>query len=370
MKSRVPSFDIQLQKEMQLYLLNSVGWVMKMSLFLLLVIIIHSFFLPGGPAVLRQALPWFFPLLFTIGMRFLLIKRVSFKQLNINKFYIFLLLFDFSWLLVFWGLRDGTDETLVAVEAMFDILILTWAIALFPNRKAMIIATVPLMLSVCAIRLNAYPQWPLFPITKLVCFVAIVSTGQKIMESWFIKAVSRDVEKKKLVLQFRRLALIDGLTQLSNRRQFDTILAQEIRAAERNHNPLSLIMMDIDFFKRFNDSAGHSAGDECLIAVAQVLTETVKRPRDLVSRYGGEEFVIVLPSTNLQGAAKIAEAIRSALMSRAIPHPASDISPWVTMSQGVCQWQSGMSSEALVVATDEQLYRAKQAGRDQLKVQD
>ncbi|WP_246033081.1 GGDEF domain-containing protein [Shewanella canadensis] len=368
MKSRVPSFETQLIKEMQLYLLNSVGWVMKMSILLLSVIIIHSYFLPDGLLVLRQALPWFIPLLFTIGMRFLLIKRTGFKQLDLNKFYIFLLLFDFTWLLVFWGLRDGMDETLVAIEAMFDILILTWAIALFPNRKAMIIATVPLMVSVCAIRLNAYPQSPLFPITKLLCFVAIVSTGQKIMESWFIKAVSRDVENKKLVRQFRRLALIDGLTQLSNRRQFDTIVEQEIRAAERNHNPLSLIMMDIDFFKRFNDSAGHSAGDECLIAVAQVLTETVKRPRDLVSRYGGEEFVIVLPSTDLQGAAKVAKAIRDALATRALPHPSSDVSPRVTMSQGVCQWQSGMSSEALIIAADEQLYRAKQAGRDQFKV--
>ncbi|WP_041421802.1 GGDEF domain-containing protein [Shewanella sediminis] len=368
MKSRVPSFEIQLIKEMRLYLLKSVGWVMKMSLFLLSVIIIHSFFLPGGISILLRAFPWFIPLLIIIIMRFQLIKKTSFKQLRWKYFYAFLLLFDLSWLLVFWGLRDGMNDSLVAIEAMLDILILTWAIALFPNRNAMIAATVPLMLSVCAIRLNAFPQSPLFPVTKLICFVAIVSTGQKIMESWFIKAVSRDVEKKKLVLQFRRLALVDGLTQLSNRRQFDTILEQEIRAAERNHNPLSLIMMDIDFFKRFNDSAGHSAGDECLVAVAQVLTETVKRPRDVVSRYGGEEFVIVLPSTDLQGAARVAEATRSALMSRAIPHPASDVSPCVTMSQGVCQWQSGMSSEALIIAADELLYRAKQAGRDQFKV--
>ena len=98
--------------------------------------------------------------------------------------------------------------------------------------------------------------------------LAIIVSGQKSISSWFVKAVIRDYEKQKLLKQFRRLALIDGLTNISNRRHFDQILTQEVHASERNNHALTIILLDVDFFKRLNDTLGHQAGDDYLVKVA------------------------------------------------------------------------------------------------------
>lgn len=168
--------------------------------------------------------------------------------------------------------------------------------------------------------------------------------------------------------QLRRLASVDGLTQIANRRCFDESFDKEWRRMAREEIPLSLIMCDIDFFKNYNDTYGHQAGDECLRQVASAINRVLKRPADLVARYGGEEFAIILPNTTAEGAFQVAETIRLEVKALKIRHINSPISEYVTLSLGIATaqpWQDG-SSETLIAAADQALYQAKAEGRDRV----
>ncbi|HEY9822482.1 MAG TPA: PleD family two-component system response regulator [Candidatus Sericytochromatia bacterium] len=166
--------------------------------------------------------------------------------------------------------------------------------------------------------------------------------------------------------ELQRLATLDGLTQIANRRRFDECMSKAWSILVREQLPLSLLLCDVDFFKRYNDSKGHQAGDECLQQVAQAMKHCVKRPADLVARYGGEEFVVILPNTNGEGALKVAEDIRLAVKALALVHPQSPISQYITLSLGVsCTIPCQKSCpEKLIAAADGALYRAKETGRD------
>jgi two-component system cell cycle response regulator len=166
--------------------------------------------------------------------------------------------------------------------------------------------------------------------------------------------------------ELEKLVILDSLTQVANRRKFDDYLEQEWQRSVRTQQPLSLIMFDIDFFKRYNDHYGHQTGDICLIKIAQSVQETVHRTTDLVARYGGEEFAVVLPNTSLPGAIVIAEQIQQAIKALAIPHDCSDVSPIVSISLGVASLvpTTTGSPEQLIASADRALYTAKQQGRD------
>ncbi|MFZ5775131.1 MAG: diguanylate cyclase domain-containing protein [Thermodesulfobacteriota bacterium] len=164
------------------------------------------------------------------------------------------------------------------------------------------------------------------------------------------------------------LSNTDGLTGIANRRLFDETLAREYARHARSGAPLSLILLDIDYFKSFNDCYGHVKGDECLQQVAQAMNGCVTRPPDLVARYGGEEFACILPETDGRGATVIAEKIRRDILALAIPHQGSNIAEWVTASLGVVTERCTPDGSALdlVTTVDAQLYRAKSAGRNQV----
>lgn len=169
-------------------------------------------------------------------------------------------------------------------------------------------------------------------------------------------------------LELERLATIDGLTQVANRRRFDTYLLQEWRRSQREHHPLALILLDVDFFKTYNDTYGHQQGDVCLQRIAQVAQQTVQRPADLVARYGGEEFAVILPTTNENGAIAVAHRLQAAIQSLAIPHSQSPISSVITLSMGITSQIPllGRSPAGLIAKADEALYQAKQRGRNQV----
>jgi diguanylate cyclase (GGDEF)-like protein len=165
-----------------------------------------------------------------------------------------------------------------------------------------------------------------------------------------------------------QLSMLDGLTGIANRRQFDQALAGEWQRVARHRGPLVLILIDIDHFKRYNDKLGHLAGDDCLKQVATALGQGVKRPGDLVARYGGEEFAVILPETELAGAVRLAEVLRSSVEALALPHPASDVGKVVTVSLGVARAypESETQPAGLIAAADQALYQAKQGGRNRV----
>ncbi len=163
-----------------------------------------------------------------------------------------------------------------------------------------------------------------------------------------------------------RLATLDGLTHIPNRRRFDAYLAQEWQRLVREQQPLSLIMFDVDFFKPYNDCLGHQQGDEALIAIAAAATRSVKRAADLLARYGGEEFAVVLPNTSRAGAESVAKALQEEIAALQIVHPQSTVSDYLTVSIGIASVvpTANQAPEDLIAAADAALYQAKRRGRD------
>jgi len=166
--------------------------------------------------------------------------------------------------------------------------------------------------------------------------------------------------------QLQALSRSDPLTGLPNRRHFDEVKDIEFRRALRTHQPLSLLLADVDHFKRYNDHYGHAAGDACLREIAQVLKACFGRAGELAARIGGEEFAVLLPATDAAGALETANRLREALAARALPHDGSDVTPFVTLSVGAAQYDAATmdSFETLFHQADQALYRAKRHGRD------
>ncbi len=161
----------------------------------------------------------------------------------------------------------------------------------------------------------------------------------------------------------------DGLTGINNRRCFDEVIAKEWARMLREQKPISLIMMDIDFFKPFNDEYGHMLGDDCLKKIARCLEESLHRPSDMVARYGGEEFACILPDTPAEGAHSVAKSLQQAVANLKIPYEQSPVSQFVTLSMGVSTMEpsDGGTFTTLVKRADDLLYEAKKEGRNRIK---
>ncbi len=174
--------------------------------------------------------------------------------------------------------------------------------------------------------------------------------------------------QKEAQAELERMALRDGLTCVANRRSFDHTLNAEWRRAARESCALSLLMVDVDFFKLYNDTYGHQGGDECLRRVAGAMSEVVKRSSDELARYGGEEFAILLPATDLAGSCVVAERVRAAVEDLALPHAKSEVADCVTVSIGVASMVAGLdgTQTQLVGAADKALYQAKKEGRNRV----
>lgn len=166
----------------------------------------------------------------------------------------------------------------------------------------------------------------------------------------------------------RKMAFLDGLLGVFNRRYFDQQLATEMSRAHRNGTALSVLMIDVDFFKKYNDTYGHLAGDDCLRNVAASIRQTLRRPGDVVARYGGEEFACILPETSLADALTLGRTLEQSVRALGIAHSSSDIANVVTVSVGACckPQETQGAPDALVAQADAQLYHAKHNGRAQV----
>lgn len=187
--------------------------------------------------------------------------------------------------------------------------------------------------------------------------------------SILLARVRTHIALREKTKQLALFANYDGLTQVANRRYFDEFLDREWRRCIRSQQCLSLIMIDIDFFKTYNDTYGHLQGDEALKSVSAVIKEIGKRGSDLSARYGGEEFVIVLGNTPAYAAQQLATKLCSDIHALQIPHSGSKISPYITVSLGVASIipTIGMETSELIQLADKQLYNAKEAGRNQVQ---
>lgn len=176
-----------------------------------------------------------------------------------------------------------------------------------------------------------------------------------------------DEEWSRRYAQVEQLSRVDSLTGIANRRAFDRDIEREWKRGLRRHEPLSLVMCDVDWFKQYNDTYGHQRGDICLAVIAQLLDHSCRRPGDLAARYGGEEFMLILPETDLKGALAVAEILRADLANVAMPHASSPIGI-VTLSIGLHSVvpSTAKGSRALLEEVDRQLYAAKDSGRNRI----
>ncbi len=197
-------------------------------------------------------------------------------------------------------------------------------------------------------------------------------SAEKVLEKHQLKMqniqLMKDLEQKNKELA--RMVFVDGLTGITNRRYFDNTSYTEWGRAAREGAPISIIMIDIDYFKFYNDTYGHQDGDDCLKEVARALDDALERSGDFVSRYGGEEFVAVLPNTDLAGAMVVAENMKANVSDLKLKHESSKVSDHVTISLGVGSISPSRRSEPsdLILEVDKALYKAKQNGRNRIEI--
>lgn len=208
-----------------------------------------------------------------------------------------------------------------------------------------------------------YLMKPIVPeilISKVRVFIQLHEQKQKIVE--------QRIALEEANLKLENLSYMDGLTQIPNRRKFNEHLENEWNSAMRQGDSITIILIDIDFFKNYNDYYGHAEGDECLKQVAQALASAVGRPRDMVARYGGEEFIAILPHTTSTDAGTVVNKMRQLIERLEIKHKQSTISDYITISGGTATVipSIGMSMEHLIVKADQALYKAKEKGRNQI----
>lgn len=194
--------------------------------------------------------------------------------------------------------------------------------------------------------------------------IAAVGLLALLIASWAQSKLSRRLTKAQSHLQ---LAYLDSLTLLPNRRYYDAFLRREWKRATRHHYPLSMIMIDIDFFKAYNDNLGHPEGDQCLRQVGRTLRRYFRRSGDLIARYGGEEFCVVAACDSMQ-IMQLAEILRMAVETMKLPHPDSNVSQYVTISLGVATLIPAENMECgdLLLQADQALYKAKHSGRNRV----
>lgn len=205
-------------------------------------------------------------------------------------------------------------------------------------------------------------------VTLLCSQLSISIENSRLYESLERKVNQRTKELAEVNAQLLALSECDGLTGIANRRKFDMVWADELRRSARQQLPVAVIMIDIDYFKGYNDHYGHQEGDACLRQVAQTLATTLQRGNDLVARYGGEEFVVVMPGLTDAQAATVADRLRQAVEASAIPHAKSSAGPVVTISAGVAAGvpHSPADPGEILTVADARLYQAKQSGRNRV----
>ncbi|HEJ9093998.1 TPA: membrane-associated sensor domain-containing protein [Serratia odorifera] len=244
------------------------------------------------------------------------------------------------------------------------ILMLTALGALYFYPKGLLLFLLPIWLTclMASVKLNAGLNMRFVIIWLLLAFILLY--GRYILLHWFNENWQRYQDNRLLISRLETMANQDALTETANRRAMEHHLAV---AAERQR-PFALIMIDVDFFKRYNDHYGHPAGDRCLRDIAAILKSSVRSPEDVVARYGGEEFLLLLFDASLAGATVVAERIQQNIRRQGVPHAASEVGEVVSVSMGLAASSGNKSDAQLLAEADAALYRAKQGGRDRWQV--
>lgn len=277
-----------------------------------------------------------------------------------NVLYIQRLLFVLSLLWSWCCFYFIAHWTLPFAYPLCVLLMLSAIVALYFHTPSLLAFIIPLWFTIPLASLMLNHHLNIHFVVIWCLFSLALYGGRFILLRWFEEAWQQNRYNNLLINRLDALAHRDPLTGVANRRALDSILGDAVE----QEASFALIMLDVDFFKRYNDTYGHPAGDRCLIQVADVLQRAIRQPEDIVARYGGEEFAIILFNTCLQEAEKIAARIKQELKLAAIAHQASSVSAFVTVSQGITCSAPAKTTEQIVADADAALYRAKESGRN------
>ncbi|MHA6313650.1 GGDEF domain-containing protein [Pantoea sp. USHLN298] len=269
---------------------------------------------------------------------------------------------------ILWGLEL---HSLYAGAAPAEFIILLSLLLVFPaviafhlSLRLIAAFATPVLLVVTGEVILAGSEFNLFLLfSYLIALVALFSARRVLIE-WFRKSEESERHNARLIKKLTRLADRDPLTGLANKRYLREYFHARTATLPAGCDTVFLIMIDVDYFKKYNDHYGHLAGDQCLMQVARCISQSVRDSTDRVARFGGEEFTVLLLSSDKQGVRMVCERIQQNLARAGIPHAHSGISASVTVSLGAAQFKAGDSLDQLLAAADQQLYQAKREGRN------
>lgn len=294
------------------------------------------------------------------------------SQLVRHQFYLSRPILSISVLIygVLWGLilyLISAEYAANEFGIMLSIVVLFPAVVAFHLSLLLtLLFAIPVLLAVY-VNIFLYPAInPLFALFSYTLAMCIVFSCRQVMLEWYRKSEKSEQMNLRLIQKLTRLADQDPLTGLANKRYLREYFYARAAHFPADYAAAYLIMIDVDYFKRFNDTYGHIAGDQCLIRVSKCIARSVRDDSDLSVRFGGEEFAVLLLNADREAAIRVCERIKQNLAECRIPNEKSDVEPWVTVSQGGACWRSNMSLEQLITQADQQLYQSKHAGRNRI----
>ncbi len=369
------AFDLRFERARQHAIIMSANWFLWVNLLFSIVILVRYYFnprvtlaIPAGHADFTH-LPLFAVMIITAAVLYIL--RYSPDRLS-RKIWTMLratmLVLSLNWCLVLFLLFASGGRPVIF--ALASILLLTGLIALYVDTLAWFFFSVPLQLAIIATSLVFTSYITVVNVLAYIALALLVESARRMLNSWFVLAIHREQENNDLIQRLEIQANCDPLTGLANRRSFQVVLDKTVQRAsfQPGESAFSMLMIDVDKFKNYNDFYGHQAGDSCLIQVAESIESAVRANLDLVGRFGGEEFIVLLPQASVAEAKEIAKRILSALSMRSIEHKASDVATKVTVSIGIAEWSGGLNASQLISRADSALYYAKNSGRNQYQV--
>ena len=267
-----------------------------------------------------------------------------------------------SWGVVFCVLIASGDLWIIFPVAA--LLLFTALLSLYFDIKVLLSFILPLWLMIFVASLFYAANLTVLNSMMWLLLAGLLESGRRALNGWFLLAIQREQENRELIHELGRLAHRDPLTGLANRRGFEKRLGDEILRSQLLRESFVLIMLDVDHFKRYNDHYGHPAGDRCLVAIAQVLKQVADHVKGTAGRFGGEEFVMLIPSGDESYVTEVVQAIADRLSAENIVHLHSPVLPRITVSQGIARWLPGMDAQMLISSADNALYQAKARGRN------
>lgn len=284
------------------------------------------------------------------------------KSLHVVKFFISSVMLSIAWLCLAYIIFNQWGK----VESASDLLVIAFIcsiLAYYSNLTLLYISSFSIAAIYLALQIQV-PQTAFDLFISVIKFPVLLILFMRTMRQLLLKGQYHVVKNEMLKRQLQRLNIIDDLTQIQNRKGFRLAMTAALASAHRFKLGFSLLILDVDFFKQYNDNLGHPEGDKCLVKIAQILTDIFQRETDSVTRLGGEEFAILIPDVDWHSADIICQRIHKTLESEAIIHPDSSVSNILTVSIGAATYKNGDDEKSIYARADKALYQAKAQGRN------